>query len=63
MKHGKRPSLKEKKLIATLKIKSRHLNPENWLVVKDTPAELHIIHKDKITGVRIWNKNEQCWKN
>ena len=35
MKNGKRPTVAQKKEIA-----SWRLNPDNWLVVKNTPAEL-----------------------
>lgn len=41
MKHGKNPTVKQKKLMTAW-----HLNYENWLVVKDTPAEMVIVHRD-----------------
>ena len=37
---GKKPTLRQKKLI-----KSVGLNPENWLVAKSPPGELHLIHR------------------
>lgn len=40
LKHGKRPTMKQKKLIS-----SRRLNPMNWLVVKDTPDFMEILHR------------------
>lgn len=40
MKHGKNPTRRQKQDIASLR-----LNPGNWLVCKDTPAELVIEHK------------------
>lgn len=40
MKHGKRPTRKQKMLLDKL-----HLNPDNWLVVKDNPMELIVVHK------------------
>lgn len=40
MKNGKRPTVAQKK-----EIKSMRLNPENWLVVKNTPRELVIVHR------------------
>lgn len=40
MKHGKRPTVRQKKII-----KAKNLNPENWLVVKDTAEGMMIIHR------------------
>lgn len=40
MKHGKRPTVRQKKLMTEW-----HLNYENWLVVKDTPGEMVIVHR------------------
>lgn len=40
MKHGKRPTIKQKQLI-----KGAGLSPENWLVVKFLPDEMHIVHR------------------
>ena len=45
MKHGKNPTVKQKKLMTAW-----HLNCENWLVVKDTSTEMVIVHRD--TGVQ-----------
>lgn len=41
MKNGKRPTLKQKKMII-----SRGLNIENWLVVKDTMECIEIINRE-----------------
>lgn len=41
MKHGKRPTMAQKMLM-----KKWHLNCDNWLVVKDTPTEMEIVHRD-----------------
>jgi hypothetical protein len=41
LRHGKRPTRKQK-----IFIKSKRLNPENWLVVKDTDKEFVIVHKE-----------------
>jgi hypothetical protein len=41
MKHGKRPTLNQKKLI-----EAARLNPDNWLIVKNLPDQLHIVHRD-----------------
>lgn len=40
MKNGKKPTKKQKEAIKTAK-----LNPDNWLVVKNLPNELHIVHR------------------
>ncbi len=40
MKHGKNPTVNQKKFLQTY-----HLNPENWLVSRDTPAEMVLIHR------------------
>lgn len=51
MKHGKNPTVKQKKMLTALK-----LNAENWLIVKNTPQELCVVHK--ISGeIRKINKN------
>ena len=42
MKHGKNPTVAQRK-----HIQSFRLNPENWLVVKDTPEEFVIRLSDK----------------
>lgn len=41
MKHGKNPTVKQKKYI-----KSFRLNYENWLVCKDTPDEMVLEHRN-----------------
>lgn len=41
MKNGKRPTLKQKKMII-----SRGLNIEKWLVVKDTTECIEIVNRD-----------------
>lgn len=48
MKNGKRPTRAQKEFI-----KSKGLNPENYLVVKDTPEVMHIVHRlsDKTTRI------------
>lgn len=43
MKQGRNPTRKQKALI-----KQRGLNPENWLVIKNLSAALHIAHR--VTG-------------
>jgi membrane-bound lytic murein transglycosylase MltF len=41
MKHGRKPTLNQKKII-----KSAGLNPDNWLIVKNLSNELHIAHRN-----------------
>ena len=40
MKHGKKPTAAQRKLIQKWK-----LDPANWLVAKDTPSEMLLIHR------------------
>lgn len=40
MKHGKKPTVAQRKVISAWR-----LNWENWLVVKDTPEVLVIVHR------------------
>lgn len=50
MKNGKNPTREQKKRISEM-----GLNPDNWLVVKDTPNFMQILNRD--TGnVRIKEK-------
>lgn len=51
MKHGKRPTRLQKQFI-----KSKGLIAENWLVVKDTPNEMHLVHKHSDKTTRIIHK-------
>lgn len=48
MKHGKKPTREQKKLMQKWK-----LIPENWLVVKDTPDQMLLVHRhsDKTTKI------------
>jgi len=45
VKNGKRPTLRQKKLIQ--KVGS---DPQNWLVSKHTSTEMHLVHR--YTGTR-----------
>lgn len=49
MKNGKNPTVAQKKAL-----KAAGLNPENWLISKDTPESMLIIHRvsDKARTVR-----------
>lgn len=40
MKHGRKPTRKQKQLL-----KHHGKNPEMWLVVKNLPDKLHIAHR------------------
>lgn len=40
MKNGKNPTVSQKKAL-----KAAGLNPENWLISKDTPESMLIIHR------------------
>lgn len=40
MKNPKRPTRKQKQLLAR-----RRLNPDEWLVTKTPPGELHLVHR------------------
>lgn len=40
MKHGKRPTVAQRKLMEKWKLDS-----SMWLVVKDTPEQMHLVHR------------------
>lgn len=40
MKHGKKPTVAQKKLMVKWK-----LDPTMWFVVKDMPTEMHLVHR------------------
>jgi hypothetical protein len=45
MKHGTRPTRRQKQAIA-----AANLNPADWLVVKSMPQQLHIVHRNDGTA-------------
>lgn len=51
MKHGKKPTVAQRKLI-----QSKGLDPAVWLVVKDTSTELHLVHRYSDRTTRIIQK-------
>ena len=53
MKHGKKPTKRQ-----SIFIKEHGLNPENWLVTKDTPDELHLVHRWSDRTTRIIHKGD-----
>lgn len=40
MKHGKNPTKSQRTFI-----QAKGLNPQNWLVVKDTPERMELVHR------------------
>lgn len=40
MKHGKKPTVRQKRLLKEYK-----LNPENWLVTSDTHQRMELVHR------------------
>ncbi|MCT8138616.1 hypothetical protein H1D32_13215 [Anaerobacillus sp. CMMVII] len=48
MKSGKKPTKRQK-----IAIKEARLNPDNWLIVKNLPDCLHIVHRESGTIKRI----------
>ena len=53
MKHGKRPTREQKKLMQKWK-----MDPANWLVVKDTPSEMVLVHRYSDSTVKVIPKGE-----
>lgn len=49
MKHGKRPTREQRKFIT-----SKGINAENWLVAKDTPSEMVLVHRHTNTTKTIY---------
>jgi hypothetical protein len=58
MKHGKVPTVAQRKLIAAYKYKSTFLKPANWLVVKNLPDKLVIRHRERNTVLTILKEGE-----
>ena len=40
MKNGKKPNVRQMKLLA-----ANRLDPKDWLVVKDTPEQMELVHR------------------
>ena len=55
MKHGKKPTVNQCKFI-----KANGLNPENWLVTKDTPTEMELVHRHSDSTTKTIHKEN--WK-
>ena len=48
MKHGKKPTREQRKLL-----EKRKLNAQDWLIVKDEPSRMTLVHRhfDKVTKI------------
>lgn len=56
MKNGKKPTREQRKLIERWK-----LDPAVWLVVKDTPDEMELVHRYSDKTKRVIHKGEKQW--
>ena len=57
MKHGKKPNRSQRKLMEKWGI-----NPGVWMVVKDTPGEMHLVHRFSDSTTRIVTKEDKRWE-
>lgn len=53
MKNGKKPTVQQRKLI-----QSKGLDPAVWLVVKDQPEQMELVHRYSDKTTRIIPKGE-----
>ncbi len=53
MKNGKNPTKAQK-----IYLKGYGLNPDNWLIVKNTPEEMQLVHRYTSTTRRIVKRKE-----
>lgn len=53
MKHGTKPTRAQKQFL-----ESKKLNVENWLVIKDTPEAMTIIHRQSNKTRKIMKRKE-----
>ncbi|PYG90160.1 hypothetical protein LY28_00040 [Ruminiclostridium sufflavum DSM 19573] len=60
MKHGKTPTVAQKILIAGYKHRSKNLNPDNWMVVKNLPDELVIKNRNSNSIIHIAIDRKRC---
>lgn len=51
MKHLKNPTREQKKLI-----QQKRLNPSNWMIERDTPEQLVIVHRHSDKTIRTIHK-------
>ena len=54
MKAGKKPTRSQR-----IFIKGKRLNPENWLIERDTPEKMVLVHKHFDTKTRTIPKGEK----
>jgi hypothetical protein len=54
MKHGKKPTREQKKLI-----QKWGLDPAVWLVTKDTPERMELVHRYSDNTTKIIHKGER----
>ena len=40
MKHGKKPTVRQAKIL-----QAKRLDPDNWLIERETPEEMVIVHR------------------
>lgn len=57
MKNGKRPTKNQ-----SIFIEEHGLNPQNWLICKDTSTEMYIVHKHSDKTTRVIPKGEKEWQ-
>lgn len=53
MKHGRKPTVAQRKLL-----QKRKLDPSMWLVVKDMPDRLELVHRQSDRTTKIVPKGE-----
>lgn len=56
MKNGKKPTREQRKLIEKWK-----LDPAVWLVTKDTPDRMELVHRYSDKTKRVIHKGEKQW--
>ena len=54
MKHGKKPTVQQRKLL-----QKWNLDPMVWLVVKDTPYQMELVHRYSDKTKRTIHKGEK----
>lgn len=57
MKHGKKPTREQMKLMVKWK-----LDPTMWLVVKDMPQEMHLVHRHSDKTKKIIPKGDKRYE-
>ena len=57
MKHGKKPTVQQRKLI-----QKNRLDPAVWFVVKDTPDRMELVHRYSDKTIRTIHKEGQKYE-